>query len=197
MTSAALDAWVGGRAESLDRLIAAHSAVGGGGPGRKWDTDELNHAILLRLAAEFQGFCRDLHGECVEALLRAAVTQGGVVGQVIRAEFSLNRKLDSGNATPGGVGSDFARLGMTLWPDIYNRYPSRGPMWNRRLELLNTVRNAIAHDDAAKTFDVRAAGWPLTLPTARRWRRSLDGLARGMDTVCKGHMTRLIGKPPW
>jgi len=116
---------------------------------------------------------------------------------VLLAEFSFNRKLDTGNASAGGIGSDFARLGMTLWSDIYARYPSRGPVWHTRLELLIKARNGLAHDDATKLAEIRAAGWPLTLPTARAWRSSLDGLAKGMETVCEVHLTGLLDHQPW
>jgi hypothetical protein len=34
--------------------------VRGANSGRRWITDELNHALILRLAAEFQGFARHL-----------------------------------------------------------------------------------------------------------------------------------------
>lgn len=58
MSSAALTSWRTDRAARLDRLVAAHAAVGGAGPGRRWVTEELNHALILRLASEFQGFAR-------------------------------------------------------------------------------------------------------------------------------------------
>jgi hypothetical protein len=63
MTSVALNAWRSTRAGRLDRLRSAHTAIGGSGRGRRWVTEELNHALVLRLAAEFQGFARDLHEE--------------------------------------------------------------------------------------------------------------------------------------
>lgn len=65
MVSAALTQWRTGRASKLSNLLSAHVAVGGSKAGRRWATEELNHAIVLRLASEFQGFCRDLHDEAV------------------------------------------------------------------------------------------------------------------------------------
>jgi hypothetical protein len=55
--------WASARTDRIKRLRAAHQTLGGTGPGRRWVTDELNHALILRLASEFQGFARDLHDE--------------------------------------------------------------------------------------------------------------------------------------
>ncbi len=197
MASRAFEAWNNARAVRLDRLEAAHVAFAGEGRGRRWETEELNHAIVLRLAAEFQGFCRDLHDECILILVRGMGLPAGRLEDIVLLEFSASRRLDSGNASPGGIGTDFARLGMTLWPDIKRHYAARGPQWNERLEILNTARNGIAHDDQAKLAEVRSRGWPLTLPGARRLRRSLDGLAKGMDTVCRDHLASLLKMAPW
>ncbi|GAA2990052.1 hypothetical protein GCM10010483_38230 [Actinokineospora diospyrosa] len=182
----------------MDNLFAAHKQVSGGKRGRKWDTDELNHAILLRLAAEFQGFARDLHDECVDALVRALGLTNSRLEDIIGiVNLRANRKLDTGNASPGGLGTDYARLGMELWAELKTRYPSRAAKWNKKLELLNTARNGIAHDDETKLQKVRSEGWPMTLPTARSWRSALDALAGGMDTVCKTYFTTLTGSAPW
>lgn len=63
VTSASLDRWRGERAQRLDELIGAHTAVGGTAAGRRWATAELNQALLGRLAAQFQGFAKNLHTE--------------------------------------------------------------------------------------------------------------------------------------
>ena len=61
MASRALTTWRMERSERLDELLHAHQSVGGPSRGRRWRTATLNEALLLRLAAEFQGFARDLH----------------------------------------------------------------------------------------------------------------------------------------
>ncbi len=60
-----------GRAE-IDELINAHRAVGGSGPGRRTATWQINHALVVQLAAQFQRYCRDLHDECAGAMVAAA-----------------------------------------------------------------------------------------------------------------------------
>ena len=64
--SMALASWRSDRQQRLDELLAAHQTVGGAGPGRRWRTRELNWALTLRLAGEFQGFARHLHDLAVD-----------------------------------------------------------------------------------------------------------------------------------
>jgi hypothetical protein len=197
MVSAALSEWRSGRKAKLNNLLGAHIAVGGSGVGRRWATEELNHALVLRLASEFQGFCRDLHDEAVGRLVETVAPANPQLQQVLVIPYRTGRRLDRGNAEPGGLGNDFGLLGMTLWPDIKAKYPVRGEEWRRKLELLNEARNGIAHDDATKLARVRSSGWPLTLPSIRRWRSALDGLAAGMDHVTKDYLQRLLNVTPW
>lgn len=192
--SAALTEWRGSRAERLDRLSSAQVAAGA---GRRLVTEELHHAILLRLASEFQGFCRDLHDEAIAALVTAAAPEDPRLRQVLTVPFVANRRLDRGNAEPGALGTDFGLLGMTLWPDLKARYPAKGAQWQRKLELLIMARNAIAHDDVGKLARVAAAGWSVGLTDIRRWRAALDGLAVGMDHVTREHLHRLVAVTPW
>ncbi|WP_424183690.1 hypothetical protein ACOBQX_17080 [Actinokineospora sp. G85] len=196
MSSVALGQWQTTRSTSIENLFQAHGAVGGSTVGRRWATEELNHALVLRLASEFQGFCRDLHDEAVDVLV-GIVPGGRPVQRVFSAAFRAARKLDRGNAEPGGLGTDFALFGFELWPALRARYPSRGAEWSAKLTSLNKARNALAHDDQAKLAAVVANGWPLTLTSVRRWRSALDGLAVGMDHVLGSHLRLLIGTAPW
>lgn len=86
---------------------------------------------------------------------------------------------------------------MTLWPDLKACYPSKGPEWSRKLGLLNEARNGIAHDDTSKITKVQMAGWPLTMPSIKKWRSALDGLAGGMDHVTSDYIRRLLKVTPW
>ncbi|WP_439675964.1 hypothetical protein [Embleya sp. MST-111070] len=111
--------------------------------------------------------------------------------------MTFNRTLDKGNATPGGLGNDFLRLGLSLWPALKN-VNSRASRWNSELESLNTARNAIAHDDQSKFAMLKADGdFPITLTVVKRWRRSLDALAPAMDDVVGDYFNTLVGLRPW
>ncbi|ORW09450.1 hypothetical protein AWC16_16695 [Mycolicibacter longobardus] len=163
--------------------------------GRQYATEHLNLALFVRLAAEFQGFCRDLHDDAVLAII---ADLDGVVGvdlhqQLLRSSLTRGRKLDTGNAGPGNIGNDFSFLSMTFWPDVNLRYPVKGPKWNKMLANLNDVRNAVAHSDSAKLAVVRERQ-PLTLRTFRSWRRSLNDTAAGFDTVVSAYLQNVTGK---
>src|ERR1700722_6897152 len=187
MPSAALATWTSVRADRIDRLRAAHKAFGGSGRGRRWVTDELNHALIVRLASEFQGFSRDLHNEAGVVLIRTVAPGNQQLQDNLRIPYTAARKLDQGNAGPGALGADFGLFGMQLWSALYARYPARGPQRNKKLDALNLARNGLVHDDAKKIAKTQAAGWALTLQSVDRWKAVLDGLAEGMDRVVEAH----------
>jgi hypothetical protein len=197
MSSRALRQWATTRAGSLGRLRDAREAVAGRGLGRRWLTKELDHAVILRVASEFQGFARDLHDEAI-AFVSAELAPGNAALQVtLSLPYTAKRELNYKNANPDALTRDFGLLGIKLWPSLYQRYPSRGPAWREKLRLLNAARNGIAHQEPSKIAQVQAAGWPLTLPSADRWRSALDGLTRGMDVVVAAELRLIYGASPW
>jgi hypothetical protein len=197
MPSAALLTWTSTRADRIERLRAVHQAFGGSGRGRRWVTDELNHALILRLAGEFQGFSRELHDEAGLFVARSIAPGNQQLQNSLRIPYTANRKLNQGNADPGTLGADFGLFGLQLWSALYARYPTRGPEWNKKLKALNTARNGIVHDDAAQIAKVQAEGWSLTLQSVTRWKSALDGLTQGMDRIVHGHLRLMYGVPPW
>jgi hypothetical protein len=149
------------------------------------------------LASEFQGFCRDLHDEAVLAMVTVVAPHDPRLRQVLALPYRSARKLDRGNAEPGGLGNDFGLLGMTLWPDLKIRYPAKSQGRRDKPELLNLARNGIAHDDVGKIGKIHAAGWTLTLPSIRKGHTGLDGLAGGMDDVVRDGLQQLLKVTPW
>lgn len=77
MTSASLQHWINERIPALDELESAHRSVGGSGPGRRYATQQINQAYAVLLSSQFQGYCRDLHSECVDYLIQV-IGQGSV-----------------------------------------------------------------------------------------------------------------------
>lgn len=71
MPSASLENWKTTRRTALDEIVSAHRSVGGSGRGRRYATQQINHAFAVLLSAQFQGFCRDLHSECVTHLVQS------------------------------------------------------------------------------------------------------------------------------
>lgn len=162
-----------------------------------WAADELDQALVLRVASEFQGFARDLHDEAIE-LIGEAVAPGDLRRQLLLSlPYKAARRLDRGNADARALNQDFSLFGLVLWFDLEQHHPDRAPGWKTALEALNTARNGSAHDDAAKIRAAEQAGWPVSLASVRRWRESLDGLAAAMDHVVGAYLTAKFAASPW
>lgn len=190
MTSASLDRWRHDRAAQLDELVTAHQLVGASATGRR-ATGELNRAMILRLAAQFQGFARDLHQEAALAFGRYAQPDAPAVAQVVAAGIQASRDLNRRNASSDAIGNDFDRLGINLWEVMQTRDKRTGAR-RQQLQWFNAARNGVAHDDDDKINKVTDAGFRIDLATIRRWRGALDGLAGTMDVVVADHLAQLF-----
>ena len=193
MTSISYRRWRTIRARALDEIAEAHVALGGSARGRRYATQQINRAYAVLLASHFQGFCRNLHLECVEHLL-TILAPPVVLKDLLLTEMTRGRQLDRGNAQPSSLAADFRRLGIQLWPQLRAHTPAVDK-WKDDLELLNDWRNAIVHEDF--TSSKLAGIMTLRLSTVRRWRRSCGRLARLIDESMKQHMTSLTGQAPW
>jgi hypothetical protein len=191
MPSKSLERWSGERSDALDQIATAHARVGGTTRGRRFATEQINHAYTTLLSSQFQGFTRDLHSECVDYIV------SGVLGDyqtVLRNLLLRDRKLDRGNPNPGNLGADFGRFGIPFW--IAVRADSHGNDARQELlERLNEWRNAIAHQD----FDPAKLGGTTTLhlQTVRRWRSALSRLALSFENVMRIRISTLTNISPW
>src|SRR5262245_2722193 len=70
---------------------------------------QLNRAFAVLLAGHFQGFCRNLHTECVDHLINTLAPPLALL-PLLQTEFTRGRQLDRGNAQPASIGSDFGRF---------------------------------------------------------------------------------------
>lgn len=191
MPSVSFHNWSTVRASALDAVERGHTAIRGTGSGRREAVRQLNHAYTVLLAAEFQGFCRELHSEAVDSLV-SHLPPG--LRTIIENEFTWNRQLDRGNANPATLGADFGRLGLNFWGAV-DATAVNGPRLRNRLDVLNSWRNAIAHND----YDPARLGGTirLTVSLVRRWRRNCHRLARLFDRVVADYLTRRTGTRPW
>ena len=194
MSSASLQNWFAIRTADLDQIWNAHATVGGTSRGRRYATQQINHAYVMLLSGQFQGFCRDLHSECVDHLLNAAAPLAPTLQIVIRAEFRRDRKLDRGNPSADNIGSDFGRLGVAFWDDV-RALDKRNKRRQKHLERMNEWRNAIAHQD----FNPAKLGGKTTVRLAevKRWHAACDGLARAFDEVMRVYLSTVFGASPW
>jgi hypothetical protein len=189
MPSQALRDWLDQRARSLDEIEHAHRRVGGPARGRRRRTQQLNHAYVLLLSSQFQGFCRELHDECVGFLVQSIAPVE--IQEAVRSMLMENRRLDSGNPNPGNVGSDFNRFGLKFWDAVY-LLDVRNRDRRGELEELNVMRNAIAHHDPRILAARR-----LRLRKVKEWRRVSDNLATCFDEVIRAHLESVTSVSPW
>ena len=196
MPSAALAEWDSARRARVHELYAAHVAIVGSGRGRRKATEQINWAIALRLAAEFQGFVRDLHDEAVAAFLPHTYSVTAGHETAIRNMLLLSRQIDQKNATPSTLQQDFSRLGFLILDEV-KRNNARGSDWLTILETLNLARNGVAHSNPVKMRS--AAGGPtLQLSRVRRWDSALNNLARACDRATAENLVKLTGgAQPW
>jgi hypothetical protein len=178
--------------KELDEIEQAHTAVGGTGRGRRYATQQINHAYAVLLASQFQRFCRDLHSECVDHLISAIATST-LIRSIVGSELTRDRKLDRGNANPGNLGDDFKRLGIEKFWDTVQSLDPRNQKRQKLLNALNEWRNAIAHQN----FNPVKLGPAFQLDQVKRWRRACRQLARSFDEVTRNHLQTLTGTSPW
>jgi hypothetical protein len=192
MPSISYQEWTTTRSHALDEIAQAHAAVGGSQRGRRYATQQINRSYAVLLASQFQGFCRDLHSECVDHLANAL--SPAALQSIVRAEFTRNRQLDSRNAQPGSIGADFGRLGVDFWMQV-DAHHAANPTRKSALDRLNAWRNAIVHQD----IDPAKLGGTATLQLldVRQWRRDCGHLARSFDAVMRQHVLSLTGMLPW
>jgi hypothetical protein len=179
------------QAAALDEIEAAHAHIGGTERGRRYATQQVNRAYAVLLSSEFQGFCRNLHSECVD---HNVATTPPTTQAVIRTQFLWGRQVSRGNPQAGAIGSDFGRFGLPFWDDVYALHARN----RRRRELLDELmewRNAIAHND----FDPATFGPDpvLHLEQVRAWRSALNGLGRAFDLVMYNRLNGMLGTAPW
>lgn len=81
MASVALATWRTARSSRLDQLFAVHDRIDPrSGPGRRVGTEQLNLALMVALAGEWQGFARDLHDEAVDFFVGEVAAAGSDPG---------------------------------------------------------------------------------------------------------------------
>ena len=190
MPSASLHRWRSAHCQELDEILDAHRSIGGGGRGRRFATQQVNHADAVLLSSQFQGFCRDLHTECINYQVWGIAPS--TFKTTCRNILTQNRKLDRGNPNPGNIGSDFNPLGLVFWDGV-KALDRRNESRKNQLEVLNEWRNAIAHQD----FSRLGSGSKLWLRHVKNWRTTCDHLGTAFDEVMRRHLAAVTGASPW
>ena len=192
MPSQALHTWQMVSRRALDEIDAAHVSVRGRARARRIATQQINQAYVVLLSSQFQRFCRDLHTESVDFLVKQLAYSP--VNGLLRASLTDGRKLDTGNPNPGNLGADFGRLDMKFWDAVRDR-DRRSAGRHTRLEELVRWRNAIAHQDFGKP--ALHGRTQVRLAEVRLWRAACDALAVSFDGAVGIYLEQLMGTAPW
>lgn len=110
----------------------------------------------------------------------------------MKARLTAGHQLDSGNAHPGSIGSDFGRFFASRFWDEVDGLNANHKARRAELERLNKWRNAIAHQDFSEVD-----GEALRLAQVRRWRVNCNVLATAFDDVLAQRLRALVGSEPW
>lgn len=182
--------WASSRRRALDEMEAACLAADV--VHRRAAAQHVIQAYTMIVAAQFQGFCRDVHSETVNELTVGLVPPH--FRYMIGFDLMWGRQLDRGNAQPSSIGTDFNRLGLSIWNVLAAR-SNKSTLYKLALEDLNMWRNAIAHQDFDNT---RLAGRrTVKFRDVGRWVRACRWLAKEIDLACRDHVYYMKGVYPW
>ncbi|MFF6949738.1 hypothetical protein ACFZAD_13925 [Streptomyces iakyrus] len=185
MASLAYGRWQTERRNRLDDIVRIGVTAGSAGERVRWSR-------VVLLAAEFQGFARDLHDEAGVIFAKEAANGNSELESVLRARLTVGRQLARGNATPRNLGSDFLMLGVSIWDELRLRGEDAAGL-DGVLNSLNAARNAVAHSNT-----VAIDGMKISENKVTHWHRSVDMLAERMEDVVMDHLADMFGlSDPW
>lgn len=190
----ALGAWQTTRRESLDSLVLARQTIATNHSASAGIVGNVDRALYPVLAAEFQGFYRDLHGEAVVAIIDEAVWPTERLPVLAVAAMKEGRGLDRKNPASSVVGSDFRAFGLLLWHRIQESYPDAYPDWRKSLDTLVSIRNAVSHSDQER-IDNFVVKKQLTFAYWKATRANLELLAIAMASAVRTYLVE-IATPP-
>lgn len=150
----------------------------------------MNFALITRLLAEFQGYCRDLHTEAVDHIVTMASIPNPNLNLIFRSAYIDRRALKVGIPSWANLCKDFSMFGMDLRKSMDAEFGNvRFGPWRIALDDLVEARNAIAHsnDEEIKNCRVKHP-YGLTVRTAKGWRAKLNGFTAGLDAVVGKHL---------
>src|SRR5436305_4368399 len=111
MPSHALIRWQTDRLPRLNTIDAQCDAVFALVPPNPNLADENLRGYVMLLSAHFQGFCRDLHTECVHVI---SATLAPALQIMFQNQCSAGRLLDAANPRYASIRKDFERFGLDL-----------------------------------------------------------------------------------
>jgi hypothetical protein len=192
MPSHALLNWQNSRLPRLNLVDVQNAAFSALVPPNPELEDENLRGYVMLLAAHFQGFCRDLHSECIQA---SAIAIPAPMLLMFQTLCQQGRELDKTNAKYAGIKADYERFGLDLTVTLRAdpTTVARNDGYITQINHLNAWRNYAAHHNALPP----PYGGPFSLPTVRLWKDSCNGLAIELDRIMYNQLQTLTGVAPW
>jgi hypothetical protein len=188
MPSNALLHWQTDRIPRLNEVDAQCNASLTLVPANPLLADENLRGYLMLLSAHFQGFCRDLHSECIQI---AAIALIPSMQAMFQSQCQAGRQLDGANPKYSTLRKDFERFGLDLASTLAAN-PANSPRITH-IDHLNLWRNYAAHH----LTSMPVQGGPFTVVTIQIWKNDCDGLATELDGIMYNQLQVLIGVAPW
>src|SRR5918994_2275694 len=113
MTKRAIQRWRSERMARMADLYALHDdASNAAGDVRPAAVEQLRLMLAVALAAEWQGFVRDLYYDAVEAGTGTmSERESEPLARLLRVSLTRRRRVDRGNADQSALSDDFGQLG--------------------------------------------------------------------------------------
>lgn len=157
--------------------------------------EQLRRMLVVALAAEWQGFARDLFYDGVEAVT-ATIARHEIepVAEMIWMSLTRRRRLDRGNADQSALSEDFRQIGLyELWSRLDERTTDGRELRGVLTDVMN-ARNAVAHGSESQMNVLEREGVTIDVGAVRRWHDSLDRLAAMLDIIVTDHVDTLVGE---
>jgi hypothetical protein len=148
--------------------------------------DENLRGYVMLLSAHFQGFCRDLHTDCIQAVTAAVAVP---LQTMIQAQCLAGRDLDATNPRYATIRKDFERFGLDL--QVALAANPANLLRITHLDHLNAWRNYAAHHKTAPPL----VGGPFGVVTVRTWKDSATGWRSRWTESCTIICRRSPGWP--
>lgn len=191
MSRTALERWRSERVSRMGDLYALYRDVSAATGAASSAVEQLRLMLVVALAAEWQGFARDLYDNAVDRVT-AAIAECGrePLTWLLQVALTQRRRLERGNADQSALSDDFRRLGLSdLWARLDQR--SAGYRLHGVLADVMAARNAVAHGSEAQLEALEAGGVTIDADAVHGWQVDLGELAAHLDALVTDHVDTL------
>lgn len=187
MTSVALTKWNTDRKPGLDEVYLQYNSIMNSGASESLLHENLSSYAML-ISAHLQGFCRELHSECI-MWLKIKMPKLSYLFEAV-----TNRQLlRKNNANPDSIREDFRNIGCELdsrhavGSDERDRFDN----FIEQLWKLNAWRNHCAHKNET------APSGNFNMTRVKHWHELCDAFAKELDGMIYKYLLETTDEAPW